>query len=183
MGIRLHVDLETNRGPTNKLYIRIDSWKINMTVGEIKFTTTSWLDKSYGDKFLRKYSTDSLNPAVGLVGGKVIYYKNKSSKGEEVVIDNLYVVPMFVDKEIEEDIIEQQTVSKEVPYVSFDENGDEVTLYRTVKVTEDIKTGTKTEIKNVVDYTVVDRLREFSYDYLAEELEKVFPKKKIEKLY
>ena len=90
---------------------------------------------------------------------------------------------MFVDKEIEEDIIEQQTVSKEVPYVSFDENGDEVTLYRTVKVTEDIKTGTKTEIKNVVDYTVVDRLREFSYDYLAEELAKVFPKKKIEKLY
>ena len=38
MGLRLHVDLETNRGPTNKLYIRIDSWKVNMTVGEVKFT-------------------------------------------------------------------------------------------------------------------------------------------------
>ena len=30
MGLRLHVDLETNRGPTNKLYVRIDSWKVNM---------------------------------------------------------------------------------------------------------------------------------------------------------
>ena len=90
---------------------------------------------------------------------------------------------MFVEKEIEIDIIEKQTTNKEVPYVSFDENGDEVTLYRTVEVTEDVKTGTETEIKNVVDYTAVDRLREFSYDYLAEELAKVFPKSKIEKLY
>tara|TARA_Y100000287_G_scaffold173033_1_gene160750 strand:+ start:474 stop:1025 length:552 start_codon:yes stop_codon:yes gene_type:complete len=183
MGLRLHVDLETNRGPTNKLYVRIDSWKVNMTIGEIKFTTTSWLDKSYGDKFLRKYATDALQPAVGLVGGKVIYYKNKSSEGEEIVIDNLYVTNMFVEKEIEIDVIEKQTTNKEVPYVSFDENGDEVTLYRTVEVTEDVKTGTETEIKNVVDYTAVDRLREFSYDYLAEELAKVFPKSKIEKLY
>jgi len=183
MGLRLHVDLETNRGPTNELYVRIDSWKLNMTIGEIKFTTTSWLDKSYGDKFLRKYATDSLNPAVGLVGGKVIYYESSSSEGEEIVIDNLYVTPMFVEKELEVDIFEKQTISKEVPYTSFDENGDEVTLYRTVEVTEDIKTGTKTEIKNVVDYTIVDRLREFSYDYLAEELAKVFPKDKIEKLY
>ena len=183
MGLRLHVDLETNRGPTNELYVRIDSWKLNMTIGEIKFTTTSWLDKSYGDKFLRKYATDSLNPAVGLVGGKVIYYESSSSEGEEIVIDNLYVTPMFVEKELEVDIFEKQTISKEVPYTSFDENGDEVTLYRTVEVTEDIKTGTETEIKNVVAYTIVDRLREFSYDYLAEELAKVFPKDKIEKLY
>jgi len=98
MGLRLHVDLETNRGPTNELYVRIDSWKLNMTIGEIKFTTTSWLDKSYGDKFLRKYATDSLNPAVGLVGGKVIYYETSSSEGEEIIIDNLYVTPMFVEK-------------------------------------------------------------------------------------
>jgi hypothetical protein len=70
MGLRLQVDLETNRGPTNKLFVRIDSWKVNMTLGEVKFTTTSWLDKSYGEKFLRKYAADSLKPAVGLAGRK-----------------------------------------------------------------------------------------------------------------
>ena len=86
MGLRLQVDLETNRGPTNKLFVRIDSWKVNMTLGEVKFTTTSWLDKSYGDRFLRKYFTDALQPAVGLVGGKVIYYDVPSSDGEELII-------------------------------------------------------------------------------------------------
>tara|TARA_B100001564_G_scaffold359633_1_gene382158 strand:- start:6199 stop:6750 length:552 start_codon:yes stop_codon:yes gene_type:complete len=183
MGLRLHVDLETNRGPTKELYVRIDSWKINMTVNEVKFTTTSWLDKSYGDRFLRKYFTDALQPAVGLVGGKVIYYDVPSSDGEEIVIDNLYIAPMFIEKEVTEDVLEERIVKKEVPYVSFDENGDEVTLYRTVDVPEKVKVGTDTEIQKVVDYTIVDRLREFSYDYLAEELSKVFPKDKIEKLY
>jgi hypothetical protein len=182
MGLRLQVDLETNRGPTNKLFVRIDSWKVNMTLGEVKFTTTSWLDKSYGEKFLGKYAADSLKPAVGLVGGKVIYYSKPSSEGKEIVIDNLYVAPMIVEKEVEEDITEKQTVNKEVPYVSFDENGDEVTLYRTVEVTEDIVTGTKTELKSVIDYTIVDRLQEFSYDYLVKQLSKVFPKSKIKKI-
>jgi len=89
---------------------------------------------------------------------------------------------MIVEKEVEEDITEKQTVNKEVPYVSFDENGDEVTLYRTVEVTEDIVTGTKTELKSVIDYTIVDRLQEFSYDYLVKQLSKVFPKSKIKKI-
>lgn len=183
MGIRLHVDLETNRGPTKELYIRIDSWKVNMTVNEIKFTTTSWLDKSYGDRFLRKYFTDDLKPAVGLVGGKIIYYEDPLSEGQELVIDNLYIAPMVIEKEVTEDVFEERTVKKEVPYVSFDENGDEVTLYRTVDAPEKVKIGTETEIQKVVDYTAVDRLREFSYDYLVEELKKVFPEDKIEKLY
>ena len=154
-----------------------------MTINEIKFTTTSWIDKSYGDRFLRRYYTDNLKPAIGLVGGKVIYYDTSSSDGEELVIDNLYIAPMVVEEDITEDIFEEKIVTKEVPYVSFDENGDEVTLYRTVNVPEKVKVGTKTEIQKVVDYTIVDRLREFSYDYLAEELAKVFPKDKIEKIY
>jgi len=55
MGIEVLADLETNIGPTKKLFVRIDSFKVNMTINEIKFTTTSWLDKTFGDKFLRKY--------------------------------------------------------------------------------------------------------------------------------
>ena len=90
---------------------------------------------------------------------------------------------MVVEKEVTEDVFEERIVKKEVPYVSFDENGDEVTLYRTVDAPEKVKIGTETETQKVVDYTAVDRLREFSYDYLVEELKKVFPEDKIEKLY
>jgi hypothetical protein len=94
MGIEVLVDLETNRGPTSNLFIRIDSWKVNMTINQVRYTTTFWLDKSYGQKFLRKYFDDSLNPAVGLVNSKLIYYEDKSSDGEEIFLENLFEAPM-----------------------------------------------------------------------------------------
>lgn len=183
MGIKLHVDLETNQGPTNQLYIRIDTWKVNNTVGEIRFTTTSWLDKSYGDKFLRNYMDEPLNNAVGLVSSKVVYYSSSKSEGEEVEIPNLYTFAMYQPKEIEVDILEEQKVSKEVPYVSFDEEGNEVTLFRTVTTTENVKVGSKIENKKVMDYTIpLTDLGVYSYNFLESQLAEVFPADKIERL-
>lgn len=179
MGIEVLVDLETNRGPTSNLFIRIDSWKVNMTINQVRYTTTFWLDRSYGQKFLRKYFDDSLNPAVGLVNSKLIYYKDKSSDGEEVFLDNLYEAPMYVEEIVTEPIYETKEIVKEVPYVSFDENGDEVTLYRTVTSEEEVYVGGKDTKKKVVDYSIINRLGEFSYNHLAEKLSEVFPKKKI----
>lgn len=180
MGIRLHVDLETNQGPTKELYIRIDSWKVNRTVNEIIFTTTSWLDKSFGDKFLRKLYDEELKPAIGLVSSKLVYYEKPDSEGTEVDLDNLYKVPMYVEKLEKDDILEEQEVSKEVPYVSFDEEGEEVTLYRTVTSKELVKVGETEVYKKVVDYGIIDRLQSFCYEHLVEKLSEVFPKEKIE---
>jgi len=182
MGIKVLVDLETNRGPTKELYVRIDSWKINTTVNEITFTTTSWIDKEHGDRFRRKYYTDDLKPAIGLVSGKVIYYEDSSDEGQELEVPNLYKVPMIVEKEVEEDIFEEKEVTKEVPYVSFDKEGEEITLYRTVTVTEKVKTGTKVNTKQVVDYGKINRLEEFSYNHLVKKLGEVFPETKIKKI-
>lgn len=150
-----------------------------MTTNQVRFTTTSWLDKSYGEKFLRTYFDEDLKPAVGLVNAKLIYYKDDSSDGEELFLDNLYEVPMYVEKNVTEPIFETKEVTKEVPYVSFDENGDEVTLYRTVTAPEKVHVGDKKIKKKVVDYTIVNRLQDFSYKYLVKELSKVFPKDKI----
>lgn len=182
MGIKLHLDIETNRGPTSELYIRIDSWKVNMSINEITFTTTSWLDKTYADRFLRKYYTDELNPAIGLVQAKVIYYDSPTDDGKEVEIKNFYTVPMYVEQEVEHPVFEEKEVSREVPYISFDENGDEITLYKTIATLEKVKVGINKETKKVIDYTIIDRLSQFSYDHLIEELSKVFPKDKIEKI-
>jgi len=179
MGIEVLVDLETNRGPTKKLFIRIDSWKVNNTVNEIKFTTTSWLDKSYGDKFLRKYYTDDLNNAVGLVNSKLIHYPDNESDGIDIDLPNLFNIPMYVEEAVKEPIYETKEVTKEVPYVSFDENGDEVTLYRSVTVPKQVKVGENEVVKKVVDYSIVNRLATFSYEKLAERLAEFFPKDKI----
>ena len=60
MGIRLQVDLETNRGPTNELFIRIDHFKINRTVGKIGFSTTLWLNKELADNTLKRSANDPI---------------------------------------------------------------------------------------------------------------------------
>lgn len=183
MGLVIKADLETSKGQTEELFIRIDNWKVNLTTNEIRFTTTSWLNKEYGDNFRRKYFEESLKPAVGLVTSKVIYYKDLSSEGDEIEIPNLYHVPMWEEKEIEEDVIENKEVAKEVPYVSFDENGDEVTLYRTVKAIEKVKTGTNKVTRKVIDYSSpLNKLGELSYNHLIKELKKLLPGAIIEKV-
>lgn len=183
MGLILSVDLETNQGPTSELFVRIDSFKVNSTVGEIKFSTSSWLDRSYSKAFLRRFDTDELKPAIGLVGHNVVYYPTANSEGKEVQIENFYSVPMCREEDIEIDILEEKEISKEVPFISFDEEGNEITLYKTVTNTEKVKIGTKVEKKNVYDYTIpIDNLGEFCYDYLIKKLGEKFPIEKINKV-
>ena len=183
MGLILNIDLETNQGPTDKLYIRIDTWRINNTVNEIRYSTTAWLDKSYGDRFLRKYYDDQLNNSIGLVTQNVIFYDKPGSDGIDIHIPNLYTTHPYVEEAIEVDVLEEQEVSREVPYVSFDEEGNEITLYRTVTTKEKVKVGTETVTKKVIDYNIpLNNLGEFCYNHLIQELGKNFPIDKIVKV-
>jgi len=183
MGIRLQVDLETNRGPTDELYIRIDHYRINRTVGKIKFSSTLWLNKELADQTLKEFADDPIKPSIGLVNPKVIYYPNKKSEGLDVTFTELYEVPLVVEKDIKKDIIETVKVKKEVPYISFDDNGDEITLYRTVEVEEDKVVGVETITKKIVDFTILNKFEKFCYNHIVEKLSEVIPKNKIEKLY
>lgn len=176
MGLVIEADIETNQGPTKELYIRIDSYKVNRTVGQITFTTTSWLTKRYADRFLRTYTEEEFKPALGLISADIVLYDDKDNKeGIELKIENLYKPSMIVEKEVEFDIYEQKSITKELPYTSFDDNGDEITLYKTIKVEEKVKTGVEKVMKEVFDYSVIDNLGQFCYEHLKKELEKYFP--------
>lgn len=181
MGFTINADIETNRGPTSELYIRIENWKINKAVGEIKFTTTSWISKDFAKKFLREYFDDTLNNSVGIISSKVIYYSENETDGKEFDIPNYYTMPMYVEKEVEIPIYETKKVSKEFPYISFDENGEEITLYRTVTKEEDVQVGTNVVTKKVMDYSIIDHLGEVSYKFLKQQLKEYFPEELIEK--
>ena len=183
MGIRLHVDLETNRGPTNELYIRIDHFKINRTVAKIGISTTIWLNKELADRKLKRSANDPIQPSIGLVNPKVVYYPDLESDGVDATFQEFYEIPMVREKEVEEDIFETIKVKKEVPYVSFDENGDEITLYRTVEADEKKKVKTEKITKQIVDYTIINNLEEFCYNHVVKILSEVIPENKIEKLY
>ena len=175
MGLIIDSHIETNHGPTKELYFRIDSYKINKTVGDITFTTTSWLNKDHTDRFLRNYYNEPLKSAIGLVSSKIVYYADYKKEGEEFNIDNLYKVPMYEEVEVEEPSFETKEVSKEVPYVSFDENGEEITLYHTVTKKEKVKTGTKKTLQKVMNYSIIDQLEEFCYNHLKGKLAEYFP--------
>tara|TARA_B100000212_G_C27375485_1_gene534502 strand:- start:1450 stop:1998 length:549 start_codon:yes stop_codon:yes gene_type:complete len=179
MGYKINADLETSSGPTSELYIRIENWKINRSTNIVTFTTTSWLNSNYAKKFNRKYADEKFRNAVGIVSSKVIYYANERSKGKHFDIKNLYTFEMVKEEEVEIPIMEKKKVAVEVPYISFDENGDEVTLYRTVEEEKQVKVGVKKELKKVIDYSIIDNLTIYSYGILKDELSKLFPKSKI----
>lgn len=178
MGLVVNLELETNRGPTKELFFRIDSYRINSTVNEIIFTTTSWLSKEYADRTLRQYVEQPIQPSVGLVSNKVIDYQSDSN-GKEVIIENLYKLQMAKYLNVEEPIFEEKEVSKEHPYISFDEEGNEITLYRTVTTKEKIQVGTNSINKEVVDHSFLDNLKLNCYNHLKKELSKVFPEDNI----
>lgn len=178
MGIVIKADLETNAGPTNELYIRIDTWKVNLSVAKIRFTTTSWLNKKYADKFLREYADQPLRNSIGIVGTKLIYYPEEGEE-KEFDITNLFDMPMHEDQLVEEPIYETKEVSKELPYVSFDENGDEITLYRTVKQEEKVQVGTEEQTRQVINYSLVNNLEQVTYEYLKKQLINYFPESSI----
>ena len=90
---------------------------------------------------------------------------------------------MVNEKEVEEDIYEIKKVTKEVPYTSFDEEGEEITLYKTVEAEEKVKTGTKINKVKIIDYSIINNLEEFCYNHVVKILSEVLPEDKIEKLY
>ena len=110
------------------------------------------------------------------------YYEDELSKGEKVDIKNLYSFEMVKEQEVEIPIFKTKIVQVEVPYISFDEQGDEITLYRTVEEEREVKVKTVKETKKVIDLSVLDDLTGNSYKVLKEELMKFFPSNKILKI-
>ena len=82
-------------------------------------------------------------------------------------------------KEVEVPVFETKEVTKEVPYISFDDEGNELTLYRTVTTQEQIKTGTKIENRKVINPSLASDIYTLGYTKIRQVLEQYFPADKI----
>ena len=182
MGFILNVDLETQAGPTQEAYIRIDNYRFNKVTSEIILTTTTWLDIEKAHSFNRKYIDENLKNAQGLVSSDVLYYDTPESEGKEIKIPILFKAPIAVEEEIEFPIYEQKDFIEQVPYVSFDKNGDEVTKYKDEVVNKKVKVDSYIEKKQVIKPELLDNLYEFSYSVVKKKLAELFPEDKIEKI-
>jgi len=180
MGFKLNVDLETSSGPTHEAYIRIDNYRFNKVTSEVVVTTTCWLDIHKAHSFNRRTIQEPLKNAVGLIGSKVLYYDSEQSEGREVDIPNLFKGHIVEKQEVVTPKYDVKQVTKKVPYVSFDEMGEEITLTRTITETEEVKVGEDVEVKEVINPELLCDLYGFSYKIVKDKLKEIFPEDKIE---
>lgn len=175
MGFILDVDLETSEGPSRDVYVRIESLTFNKVTSTVQFQITYWQEQKYATKFNRTTLEQEPRNAIGLIQERVLYFENIESEGIEIMFPHHLNIPLTVEKEIEVPKYEMVTIEKEVPYVSFDENGDEITKYRTVS--EEVKktVGTEKKVSQVIDTTLLDDLMGFCYSKIKEKLSEYIP--------
>lgn len=180
MGFILNVDLETSAGPTQEAYIRIDNYRFNKVTSEVVVTTTLWLSAAKAQKFNRQTLEEPLGNAVGLIGSKVLYYADDESEGTEIDIPNLFKGHIVEEQTVEKPIYESRKVIKKVPYISFDEMGEEITLEREITEVEEVQVGNEVELKRVINPELMSNMYGFSYGLVKEKLKEYFPEDKIE---
>tara|TARA_E500000318_G_scaffold112057_1_gene133745 strand:+ start:2685 stop:3230 length:546 start_codon:yes stop_codon:yes gene_type:complete len=175
MGIIIKADLETSEGPSQEVYARIESLSFNKVTSDIRFQITYWVDKAAAIKYNRTFIDEEIKPAIGLVQERVLYYRDENSEPEELIVPNLIKVKYVEEKNIELPIYINKDIVHEVPYVSFDEMGEEITKYRSVTTSERVQTGTKNECKKLI-LTDLNNVHSFSYKIVKETLSKLLPR-------
>lgn len=180
MGFKLNVDLETSNGPSHEVYVRIESLIINRVTAKARFQLTYWIDQDNAIAATKIYTDEESRNMVGLIQERILYYEDEDSDGVEILLPHMLEEDIAEEKEIEVPVMEKQTVSKEVPYTSFDENGDEITLYRTVSSEQNVKVGTEVQIRKVINIKLAENIFAFGYSRIKTMLESKFPSNKIE---
>ena len=175
------IDLETSSGPTQEAYIRIDNYRVNKVTSRLTYAISSWIDEESAQRFNREYFDEPRKNAIGLIAQEVVYYEEGDSEGQDVKIDNRYEVDLYKEEKVEIPIYEKVMKEEEVPYVSFDENGDEIEKIRTINVEKQEVVRVEEKIKQVIDNEILSNLAGYCYNHLKNELGKIFPVDNIEK--
>lgn len=179
MGFILDVDLETSEGPSHEVYVRIESLTFNKVTMEVGFQLTYWESKEYAEKFDRVTTDQTPNNCIGLIQERVIHFKDDESDGDEILFPHHLRTAITKLQITEIPIFETKKEEVEVPYVSFDENGEEITKYRTIVKEEEVQVGVENIEKEVFDYSALNNLFEFAYNHAKKVLGELIPEDKI----
>jgi len=180
MGFVIREDIETSLGPTQELYVRVEGFSFNKVTAQLGFQLTYWVDREHAIKHNRTYLEEEVKPMVGLVQNKIMYYDKLESDGEEIEFTHFLKVSVAEEQEVEVPLFEEQDYEVEVPYVSFDEEGEEITKFRKVIKTKKVQVGSNKEIRTVIDLKAFDDIYGYCYKKLFDYLTQFFPNDKIE---
>ena len=179
MGFILDVDLETSEGPSHEVYVRVESLTFNKVTMQVQFQLTYWESKKYAEKFSRFAVDDPPTNAVGLIQERVIYFEDDKSDGVEILFPHHLKTFITKVETTEIPIYETKQIEIEVPYVSFDENGEEITKYRKIFTEEEEQVGIETKEKELYDYTALENIFTFAYNHAKKVLGELIPIDKI----
>ena len=179
MGFIINADLETNLGPTQELYVRVEGFTFNKVTAQLSFQITYWIDRESAIKHNRIYLDEKVKGMVGLVQNKVIYFDTEESEGNELTLAQFHKVLVSTEEETEIPIFESQIVEDKVPYVSFDDNGDEITKYRIITKPKKVQVGSKKESRSVIDLKAFDDIYGYCYSRLRKYLSTFFAEEAI----
>ena len=183
MGFIINADLETSQGSTHHLYGRIESLNFNRVTMEIQIQLSYWESIHYAINSNIKHPGEKRKSNLGLVQERVIYYENNTSEGVEIMLPHYLTVPLSNLKEVEVPIYEIEVVETQVPYVSFDENGEEITKTRILNKEVKNQIGTELQSQDVIDYNILSNLFEFSYKSTIKYIGTLLPAEKIESVF
>ena len=180
MGLRINVDLETSGGPTQELYVRLDTLNLNKVASKIKYVVSYRIDKAHALRFNRTYLEQPRPGANGILAREVVYYENEESDGTELTLPLAFEAYPVSKQVITLPVFEMKPTVVEVPYISFDENGDEVTKYRKIEEEKRVEVGTKEEERHIIDNEKLFNIQETCYEDLRIKLTEFFPEDSIE---
>lgn len=173
MGLTIKSEIETNIGNIKSPYIVISDYSVSKTSAEISYRINYFASKEYWKKTLStKVSELSIPknlPSNAIFSPNVLYeYKGELT---EVILPQFFRINLAEKKVIETPITERKEIIKEVPYISFDENGDEITRYREKTVVEEVEVGKEKIEEEIINYDLFDNPIVFAYSHLKKELE------------
>ena len=166
MGFIINADFETNLGPTQELYVRVEGFTFNKVNAQLSFQITYWVDRSHAIRHNRVYLDEQVKGMKGLVQNNIIYFDTPTSEGKELILSQFEKVIASKVQEVETPQFEEQIIEVEVPYVSFDANGEEIMKYRTVVKPKNVQIGSIKETRSVIDLQAFDDVYGYVYDRL-----------------
>tara|TARA_B110000285_G_scaffold215306_1_gene261515 strand:- start:141 stop:653 length:513 start_codon:yes stop_codon:yes gene_type:complete len=169
MGLLLNLDIDTVKGSTKSLYCRISQINIQKEVNRVI------INLSY-------YNDPEKTAPVDSVSYEVITYDEKNPDGSELRLPSVLKLDLTQKVVIKEPIYSKELVNESVPYVSFDDEGEEITKYREVEVEKNIKIGEEEKESYIPALEAIQKdLFQFCYSKVREAILNTFPNIEIKK--
>ena len=159
MGLLLKGDFETEVGQSSELYLNIEGFNFRKADMSLFAPMAVWSSKE-GSRIINK----------------VIWYNGLEEDGVEVEIPNIFRIKLTDTVTLSEPIYEIREVAEEVPYISFDEEGEEITKYRKVLVEKKVAIGEEDVEQEIENIKLVQQdIFKTIYNHIEKELTQLFP--------